>query len=120
MAFRLKPTALLLDADNNAVQTGKTFTNLDATTPTARQSPLTVSTTELELKPPANAITLVLMPNTNTLRAGKQDPLDGTAGNGYEIILAGNYAAFDVGGGESVWVMRDSADVSLSFRFITI
>jgi len=105
------------DTENESIQTGLTFTNIDAN---GVQSPLAVEDTELELAPPDNAVTLILMPETNKLRVGKQDPLDGTAGNAYENVLAGNYVALDVSGKESVWVMEDSDTVTLSFRFITI
>ncbi len=115
-----KGGALPKDANAVSIPVGSTYVQVDASG-TAKQSPLTVSSTELELVPPTNAVTLVIFPVTANIRYGKQDPLTGGAGEMYEVQTAGNFMMLPVADGASTWVMRDaSTDASLNFHFITV
>jgi len=101
-----------------AIQVAYKTKNRDATTPTPRESPLTVSTTVLELKTPANAVVLVMFAGSNNLRFGDNATLDGTANKGYFVLTAGNFVALPVASAGSVWVKRDgAADVIVSFYY---
>jgi len=118
MAIEAREGSLPEDASNEPIQVARTYIQEDATTPTSLKSPLTVSATELELKPPTNATNLVMTPLTNDLRFGRQDPL--TDGNKHAVFTVGNYISLPVADLASVWVMRDSADVALQFHFETL
>jgi len=121
MSIKLKGGGLLpLGGGSDAIQVGYRPRMTDATTPTANQSPLTVSSSSIELKIPTNTAALVLFAGTNNLKLGDNTDLDGSVGGDHFILTAGNFISLDVAGGNSVFVQRDSADVSLSFYFVML
>jgi len=115
-----KGGALPKDAEGNPIQTASTFVQSDATTPTAQQSPLAVSSTELEIKIRANSTHIVIRAETDDVRFGKQDPLDGTAGNPYEVLEVGQFMSLPVADATSVYVMRHTGDLTLHYHFETL
>jgi len=87
-------------------------------TGTPQDSPLTVSSTPLALVKPAGAEWLVLRPVGADCRFGDNAVLDGTANEGYAVVLDGLEARIPVRNSGNIWVLRDAAvDVGLGFYY---
>lgn len=85
---------------------------------TPKESPLTVSTSVLELVAPADGLYLVLRPMGGDCRYGDNGTLDGTANDGYAVVSANEAVRVPVADTVSVYVLRDgSIDVTLGFYF---
>lgn len=84
---------------------------------TPKESPLAVSSSVLELKPPTNAVMMIIKAVTNDINFGDNSTLDGTANNGFMTLTAGDSLPVPVANGNSVHVVRTSADGSLHFYY---
>jgi hypothetical protein len=94
--------------------------NRDATA-TPLESPLTVSSTVLEIKLHTHASILHLRPVNADVRYGDNGTLDGTADEGYAVVKDGASLDIPVKNGASIYVVRDSStDVFLSFHFVVM
>ena len=111
--------ALPKDSDKNPIQGGRTDQYLDASS-TAKTSPLTLSTTEVELVTPVGAADLIIKSRVAGTRHGKQDPLTGGANAEYAVLEASNFLSIPVAGGSSVWVREDTAGAILDFHYIML
>ena len=118
MAVETRDSSMPEDSQNKAIQVAHNVQMRDATTPTPRESPLTVSGSVLEIKIPNNAIVLNIFAGVNNLRFGDNAVLDGTANEGYAILTAGNFVSLPVASKDSIHVLRDGAsDVTMTFWF---
>lgn len=86
---------------------------------TPKESPLTVSTSVLEIVPPIDAVNLVLLPVDADCRFGDNMTLDGTPNDGYAVAYTNEIVSIPVtSSGASIYVLRDgSVDVTLGFYF---
>jgi hypothetical protein len=111
---------LPIDASGIRIQAPTKFVMEDATATTIK-SPKTVSSTEIDLIVPANAVNLVLKPVGADLRVAITDA--GTAAAPYYVVKDGTLEVFPVSayagsGVASVFLLRDaSTDVTCHFRF---
>lgn len=105
-----------LNRDDNRVpiQTANGFVTQDADSPAAQTSPLAYSDTEIEIVVPANAAEVVFFPSTDM----RVSEVTGMAH--YYKLKGGSVEAFGVADTDSIYVVRDSADGVLNFRFLTI
>ncbi len=118
MAFTVKGGgALPIDNNHKPIQVGYNQTPEDASG-TPKTSPLTVSSSALELVPPDNSLLLTIRATVADIRVGDNVTMDGTLGDGYGFIPAGTAKEIDVADGASVWVLRDAAvDATAYFEF---
>ena len=117
MAVDADVSQLPQDAANRSIQVAHQIQMRD-NSGTPKESPLTVSSSVLELVPPVNAVVLHLIAATNNLRFGDNAVLDGTAGDGYGIVTSGNSVDLACADGTSIHVLKDGAsDVIMSFWF---
>jgi len=104
---------LLRDLQGNAVQIGSTFSTQDESG-TPKTSPLSYSSTEIEIVIPQRAVEMILSP-TSDLRISE---VTGMAR--YDIIQGGTKEALCVAKLDSLFIKRDAADGTLRFRFTFI
>jgi hypothetical protein len=117
MALSTTGGALTQDTNRRSAQFYGDSANADATA-TPQLSPLTVSTSVLELKIPENATQVRLTASGADCRYGDNSTLDGTAGNGYSLLADGKTITLPCADQSSIHVLRDAAvDVTLSFGF---
>lgn len=101
------------DPNKNLVgYAGGSFVTQDATG-TPQNSPLTVSSSEINLVVPDNATQLVLSNNANALRVYE------SAGSSHYYVIPASTNGFiiDCVGMTNIYMIRDSADVTVQFMF---
>ncbi len=119
MAAKTSTTALTQglapDANGKPVQFGGSFVTVDATgTPIA--SPKTVSSSEIDFKVPANAIQMVISNNANALRI-----YETTSSTSYYVLPASSSNfIIDCAKMTDIYMIRDSADVTVQFMFVIV
>src|SRR5882757_484085 len=104
-----------LGVDSNGVplQTPTKFVTQDVSG-TPKNSPLAYSSSVVTLTVPDDAVQLILSPTTD-LRVS-----DDVAMARYDVVVAGSKEAFSVGSMASVYIVRDTADGSVRFRFVKV
>lgn len=111
----IKNGALPRDGNHIAIQAGQKFVTQDVTG-TPQTSPIAYSTTIIAIVVPDNAIKMTLIPSTD-LRVS--DLATFTTAN-YDLLKANIKETIDVAGMQTIYVVRDSADGNLFFKFVTI
>lgn len=101
------------DHGGASIQTAGTFRTDDSST-TPKSSPLGYSATIIVLVVPDDAVQLVLKPSTD-LRVSEQASM-----SRYYVVTAGSAEAFAVALQQNVYIRRDSADGTVSFRFAEV
>jgi len=88
-------------------------------TGTAQVSPLTVSSTIKTIVIPTDAVYVVFMAIGADARLGRtSSALDGTDGEGYDLLLNGQRDVYDCSDGNSIMALRDDlTDLKLYYRF---
>ena len=120
MAITLRTHALPQDANGHDIQAPSKWVAQDATG-TPNKSPLTVSSTEIDIIVPEDAVTMVLSPVGADLRVAVAD--GGTAAAPYRVIKDGTTVPIPVAnvsgtGAAGVFLLRDaSTNVTLHFHF---
>jgi hypothetical protein len=108
---------LPIDGNNRAVQTAQRAVYQDAQE-TPKVSPLTVSSTALEIVPPTDAILFSARAVGADVRVGDNATLDGTEDEGYTLLPDGEWMLIPVANGASLHVVRDDdTDAELYFHF---
>ncbi|KKN56839.1 hypothetical protein LCGC14_0568210 [marine sediment metagenome] len=104
------------ERENNRVPipTANAFLTADITDPTPQTSPLVYSNSVITIAIPKNAAEVVFAPST-AMRVGEV-----VAMTQYYTIQAGSAEAFGVADMDEIYIVRDSADGVLNFRFLTI
>jgi len=103
---------LPLGVNANGLQICNRLELNDATSPTKQSSPITVSSTPIEIPIPDNATEILIQATGADLRVGT----DATFSLGYVTILDTEWARFPVTAGGSIWVVRNAAvDVTVDF-----
>jgi hypothetical protein len=111
---------LPIDSSGIRIQAPTKFVMEDATGTTIK-SPKTVSSTEIDLIVPANAVNFICKPVGADVRIAITD--GGTAAAPYYVVKDGTLEVFPVSwvagnGATSIFLLRDaSTDVTLHFRF---
>ena len=109
MAFTIKGGgALPIDNNHKPIQVGYNIITQDASG-TPKTSPLTVSSSALELVPMDASMKLTIRAAVADIRIAENSTLDGTLDDGYTIIPAGTAREIHCADGASVWVLRDAA-----------
>lgn len=108
--MRNKNRTLPRDDDEVAIQVSSRFVTSDISG-TPKNSPLAVSSSELALKVPENAVVLWLNPSA-AMRVK-----DITSGTAYFVAAANVWVPVPVAGMTNVYVIRDSGDLTLQFYF---
>ena len=106
--------ALPKDVNKFPIQVARGCVYQDAD-PSPNVSPLTVSSTAIDLIMPDNAVVLHLLPTGDDLRFGDNATLDGTEDEGYFLLPSGTLRPIPVSGGDAVYLKRNSGDVTLFF-----
>lgn len=104
---------LTSDANRNPVQVGNQFQTND-NTGTPQNSPLSYSTTVLTLAVPDNAIQVTFMPTTDMRYS------DLLAMTRYDVVRTNVKELIPCARMSNIYIVRDSADGSLNFKFITL
>ncbi len=103
------------DGDGYAIQSATKFQCEDATGTTIK-SPKTVSSTEIDLLVPTDAVTFVMKPVGADVRVANTDT--GTGAAPYYVVKDGTLESFPVASMAAVYLLRDAAvDATVHFRF---
>lgn len=105
--------SLKKDGNNQTIQAGISFQTYDAST-SPKTSPLSYSNTVITLAIPTNAVEVVFSPST-ALRVG-----EAVAMTQYYTQAANTVEAYGVADMSNIYIVRDSADGTLNFRFIIV
>ena len=120
--FDIQEGGLPRDIFHNRIQVAQNILNQDASVP-KKISPLTVSSTVLEIIPPRFGLVIILNADLADLRYGTNQDLDSTItapveNHGYMLLRDGNSIAVPVADGDSLFLLRDaSTDVTLYFSW---
>jgi len=79
----------------------------------ANDSPLAVSNSEIRIKVPAGALVFIAKAITNAIRVGPAT----SHTTGYDVLAADERSVFPCSKLNSIYVVRDSADGVLQYRF---
>lgn len=101
------------DGRKTPIQVGNYFTTLDATA-SPQASPLSYSSVVITIVVPQGAIQMVCFPSTD-MRISEVS----NAAN-YDIIPAGTKEVLSCAQMSKIYIVRDSADGSLRFKFIFV
>lgn len=112
----LKPFSQGGSRDSNHILVGAfgSFVTTDATG-TPQVSPITVSSSVINLVVPDNATQLVLSNNANALRISEVSTV---TGNYYVLPASTSNFVIDVARMTNVYLLQDSASVTVQFMFI--
>ena len=99
------------DARGNVVEVSKSFSTADATA-TPQTSPLTVSSTEIDITVPAKAVELIIVYTDQSIRISE---VTGMAR--YFVLPAGYSHTLQIANTSHVYLKRDSADATVQFYF---
>lgn len=105
--------SLKIDDNNRTVMSGNAFLTADISG-TPKTSPLSYSNTVITIAIPTNAVEVVFTPST-ALRVGES-----VAMTQYYTQAASTVEAYGVADMSNIYIVRDSADGTLNFRFITV
>lgn len=98
------------DASRNVVQVPGSFVTQDATG-TPQTSPLSYTDTASTIVVPANAIEFVVFPTTDMRISDQSDMTP------YDVVALGTKEVFPCAKMTNIYVVRDSVNGSLRFRF---
>lgn len=104
---------LPIDASRNPIQLGNSFVTQDATG-TPKNSPLAYSNSVIALTVPDRAVKMVVKPST-ALRIS-----EASDASRYDIVAANAIESVECAGMQTIYIVRDSADGNLSFRFVIV
>lgn len=105
--------ALARDTNQEAVQTGSSFVVADATG-TPKTSPLAVSSSVITITVPDRAIEFIVNPSA-AMRISSE-----VAMATYDVIAANTKESIPCARMQSIYVIRDSGDLTLNFRFTLV
>lgn len=105
--------SLKIDENNRTIMSGSGISTVDVSG-TPKTSPLSYSSTTLTIAIPTNAAEMVLTPST-ALRIGENSAM-----SRYYVIPASTTIAIPVADTDNIYIVRDSADGTLSFFFVTV
>jgi hypothetical protein len=95
---------------------GSSFVTTDATA-SPQVSPITVSSTAINFVVPANAIQMVISNNANALRISEVSTV---TGNYYVLPASTTNFFIDCSRMTNIYMIRDSADVTVQFMFVLL
>lgn len=101
------------ESDRNVIPIANNFTTQDATG-TPQTSPLSYSNSVITIAVPEDAAEMVLFPTTD-LRVSEI-----VAASRYDVIQANTKEIVACANMDSIYIVRDSADGSLRFRFLHV
>jgi len=104
---------LPVDASRRAIQVANSFSTADATA-SPKTSPLAYSSSIITLTVPDRAVQVVLKPST-ALRVSES-----SSATTYDVIAANATETFPCAGMQSIYIVRDSADGTLNFKFLSV
>jgi|TARA_Y100000310_G_C20699561_1_gene828481 hypothetical protein len=99
--------------NQNAIPVGRALETSDITG-TPQVSPLAYTTGEINLAIPTNAVEIVMRPSTDIRVA------EAASSTPYYVVSAGTTHIFPVGGLDNIYFIRDSANGTLNFYFVTV
>ena len=86
---------------------------------TPQTSPLAYSNTTITIAIPTNAAEIHMRPSTD-MRVSSTDNTDPSSGGPYFVIPGGVMQPFGVSGIDNIYIVRDTADGTLNFFFVTV
>lgn len=104
---------LPVDASRRAIQVANSFSTADATA-SPKNSPLAYSNSVITLTVPDRAVQIVMKPST-ALRVSEAVGM-----STYDVIAANAVENLPCAGMQSIYIVRDSADGTLSFKFLSV
>lgn len=106
-------SSLQKDDNHEAIQAGSGILTVDSSD-TQKESPLSYSSTILTISVPENAAEFVVKPSSD-LRVSEQSDM-----STYYVVSASTTHAFGVSRTDSLYIVRDSADGTVNFYFVTV
>jgi hypothetical protein len=101
------------DASRRVIQVGNSFATQDATA-SPKTSPLAYSTSVITLTVPDRAVQIVVKPST-AMRIAE------TVGmSTYDVVAANTVETIPCAGMPNIYIVRDAADGTLNFKFISV
>ena len=114
--FLVQTGSLGQDASMQPIQSATKWDAQDATPSTTIKSPLAVSSTEIDMVVPVNAVTIVCSPVGADVRVANTDA--GTATAPYRVIKDGTTLSLPVANMTDLHFLRDaSTNLTLHFHF---
>ena len=104
------------DSNNVPVHVARGFVTTD-NSGTPKTSPLSVTTTEVSIVVPSNAVELIIV---NTSQALRVSETSGGTATSYFLIAAGSGEVIQMGEGGTLYIRADSITSTVQFYFRTI
>ncbi len=105
--------SLQMDSNQKPVQVGSSFSTQDATT-SAKTSPLAVSSVVIAITVPDRAVEFIVNPSADMRISDVSDA------STYDVIAAGTKESIPCARMQTIYVVRNSGDLTLNFRFTLV